>query len=338
LVIVGNGMAAARVVEEVLERDVPRRFAISVFGDEPCPSYDRLRLASVMNGALAAEHVFHRTPGWYGRNRVRVHWGEQVALISRRSRTVYGAAGTEEHYDALVLATGSSPHFPPIKHLFNPEGARLQGVCDFRTLADCVQITTLAGSARNVVIIGGGVPALEAARGVATQGCRVELIHSGERLLSEEVDDAAAQLLLRRVGSTGVNVRLQRSVTSLIGTERVSELCLDDGTVLPCELLIVATGLIPNTWLAFQCGLTVHAGIAVDSVGRSIDDRRIYALGECTQPVGQTLAHAATIRRQAKLLAEHLTRSRSPVALVSTASRERLLPRKPQPRPVELGR
>jgi nitrite reductase (NADH) large subunit len=308
LVIVGNGMAAARVVEELLERGGAEIFQIAIFGEEPCPSYDRMQLADVMNGSRSVEQILHRVPSWYEDRGIRVHWGERAVLVSRQARTVYGLAGTEERYDALVFATGSSPHFPPIKNLFNAAGQRLSGVCDFRTLADCVQIVGLSSGARTVAIIGGGVLGLEAARGLAGHAGRIELIHRGARLLGSGVDEDLALAAQRRIQALGVGLRLNRSVDALTGDERATGLLLDDRSELCCDLVVIATGLIPNTWLAYQCGLTVERGIAVDGQLRSVDDRRVFALGECAQARGKVYGPPQLICQQAKVLAEQLTR------------------------------
>jgi nitrite reductase (NADH) large subunit len=332
LVIVGNGMAAARVVEELLQRGGAKFFHTVIFGEEPCPSYDRMQLADVMNGTRAVDQILHSTPSWYEERRIGVHWGERAVLVSRQARTVYGSAGAVERYDKLVFATGSSPHFPPIKKLFNADGQRLPGVCDFRTLADCVQIVALSSGARSVAIIGGGLLGLEAARGLAPRACRVELIHRGERLLRPGEDEEVAFQAQRRIEALGVRVRLNRSVEALTGAERVTGLVLDDGSQLACDLVVIATGLIPNTWLAFQCGLGVERGIAVDSQQRAIGDRRIYALGECAQSLGKVSGLAGAIRQQAKSIADHLTRADSSAGLASTAVRERQARQQAQPR------
>jgi len=323
LVIVGNGMAAARVVFELVERGGAKLFEIAVFGEEPSPAYDRMQLADVMNGTRSVEQILHLSPSWYEARGIRVHWGERVVLTSRQARTVYGSAGTEERYDALVFATGSSPHFPPIRNLFDAHGKRLAGVCAFRTLADCVQIVALSNGARAVAIIGGGLLGLEAARGLAGRVRHVYLIHRGARLLSRSLDDEDALRVLRRVEASGVRVWLNRSVDALSGDERVTGLVLDDGCELACDLVVIASGLIPNTWLAFQCGLSVERGITVDNQLRSIDDRRVYALGECAQPRGKLYGQAEAIRQQAKLLAEQLLCNDHAPGLATTAVRER---------------
>lgn len=307
LVIVGNGMAAARAVEALLERGGAELFQIAIFSEEPCPSYDRMLLADVMNGGRSAPQILHEAARTYAANGVRVHAGERAVLVSRQARTVYGSAGTEERYDALVLATGSSPHFPPIANLFDASGRRVSGVCDFRTLADCVQIIALANGARSIAVVGGGLLALEAARGLGSHGREVQLIHRGARLMKEQLDEQAAIHLQRRVETLGVKVRLNLGVKALLAEERVTGLVLSDDTRIACELVVVATGLIPNTWLAFQCGLSVGRGIVVDNQLRSVEDRRVFALGECAQHRTKVYGSAAAICEQAKVLAAQLT-------------------------------
>jgi nitrite reductase (NADH) large subunit len=158
---------------------------------------------------------------------------------------------------------------------------------------------------------------------LASSARRVELIHRGPRLLRPGEDEELAYQAERRLTGMGVRVRLNRSVEALTGTERVTGLVLDDGTELESDLVVIATGLIPNTWLAFQCGLGVERGIAVDAQQRTLADRRIYALGECAQSLGKVYGLAGAIRQQAKSIAEHLTRGEPSSGLASTAVRER---------------
>jgi nitrite reductase (NADH) large subunit len=219
---------------------------------------------------------------------------------------VYGSAGAVEHYDKLVFATGSSPHFPPLENLFDANGQRLAGVTGFRTLADCSTIMTLAAKARTVCVIGGGLLALEAARGLASNHCEVHLIHNGPQLMHQYLDEYAGQALQRLVEGAGVRVHLNQAARSLTGRGRVSGLVLSDGSSIDCELVVVSTGLIPNTWLAYQCGLTVERGIAVDNQLRSLDDRDIYALGECAQLRDRVHGSKDAIVEQACVVAAQL--------------------------------
>ncbi len=306
LVIVGNGMATARLVEALLQRGGADLFQVAIFSEEPCPSYDRMLLADVMNGGRSIDEILHPATRAYAAHGVRAHEGERAVLVSRHARTVYGSAGTEERYDALVFATGSSPHFPPIADLFNAAGRRMPGICDFRSLADCAQISALAHGARSIAVLGGGLLGLEAARGVGGHGRQVQLIHRGARLMREQLGERAAIHLQRRVESLGIEVRLNLGVKSLLGEERVTGLVLTDDTRVACDLLVVATGLIPNTWLAYQCGLGVERGIAVDNQLRSAEDRRVFALGECAQHRSRVYSSAAAICEQAQVLAGQL--------------------------------
>ena len=306
LVVIGNGMAGARVVEEVLARGGAERFKIAVFSDEASGSYDRMQLADVMNGSQDECEIVQRSFDWYQENQIQLNGGQRALLVSRPARTVYGPAGVVERYDKLVFATGSSPYFPPLQNLFDANGVRIDGVTGFRTLADCRTITDLAAEARRVAVIGGGLLALEAARGLTGNGCEVHLIHSGSQLMNQHLDEYGGQLVQRLVEREGIHVHLNRTVRALIGERRVSGLLFSDGTSMACELVVVSAGLIPNTWLAYQCGLTVERGIAVDAQLRSLDDRDIHALGECAQLRDRIHGSKDAIVEQARIVAAQL--------------------------------
>ena len=313
LVVIGNGMAGARVVEEVLARGGAERFKIAIFNDEASGSYDRMRLADVMNGSQHEHEIVLRDLAWYRENQIQLNGGQRALVVSRATRAVHGSAGAVEFYDKLVFATGSSPYFPPLKNLFDANGRRLDGVMGFRTLADCNTITALAAESRSVAVMGGGLLALEAARGLAGNGCQVHLIHSGPWLMNQQLDEYAGQVVERLVERAGIRVHLNRAVCSLVGQRRVSGLVLSDGSAMDCELVIVSTGLIPNTWLAYQCGLTVERGIAVDSQLRSLDDHDIHALGECAQLRDRVRGSKEAIVEQARVVAAQLLDSDSSV-------------------------
>jgi len=309
LVVIGNGMAGAQVVEEVLTRGGGDRFEIAVFSEEASGSYDRMRLADVMNGSHAVRDIIRHDFAWYREHKIQLNAGQRALIVNRRARTVYGAAGAAEQYDQLVFATGSSSHFPPIKNLFGADGKRLAGVMGFRTLGDCGTIMRLAAESRRVAVLGGGVLALEAARGLASDGCEVHLIHSGRYLMDRHLDEYAGHAIERLVERAGIVIHLSTAVRSLIGQRRVSGLVLSDGSSMDCELVVVSTGLIPNTWLAYQCGLCVERGIAVDSQLRSLDDRGIYAVGECAQLRDRVYGSKDAILAQARVVADQLVGS-----------------------------
>jgi nitrite reductase (NADH) large subunit len=306
LVVIGNGMAGTRLVEGVLALGGADQFKIAIFSDEASGSYDRMRLADVMNGSQDEREIVLHDFSWYQDHQIQLNVGKRVLAVSRQARTVYGSAGTAEPYDQLVFATGSSPYFPALGNLFDADGQRLAGVTGFRTLADYSAITALAAQSRRVAVIGGGLLALEAARGLANSGREVHLIHSGPRLMSQQLDEYAAEHVRSLVEGAGIRVHLNRAVRALIGQRCVSGLVFSDGATLDCELVVVSAGLIPNTWLAYQCGLTVERGIAVDSRLRSLDDGKVHALGECAQLRDRIDGSADAIAEQARVLATQL--------------------------------
>jgi len=306
LVVVGNGMAGSRLVEEILARGGAERFKIAIFSDEANGSYDRMRLADVMNGSKNEREIVLRDFAWYHEHEIQLHAGQRALIVGRQARTVYGSASTAEPYDKLVFATGSSPYFPPLKGLFDADGQRLAGVTGFRTLADCATISLLAAESRRVAVIGGGLLALEAARGLVGGDREVHLVHSGPQLMSQQLDEYAAECVHRLVENAGIRVHLKRTVRALTGQGRVSGLAFSDGTVLDCELAVVSVGLIPNTWLAYQCGLTVERGIAVDHRLRSLDDGNVYALGECAQLRDRVHGSEDAIIAQVRVIAAQL--------------------------------
>jgi nitrite reductase (NADH) large subunit len=306
-------MAGARLVEEVLARGGADQFKIAIFSDEARGSYDRMRLADVMNGSQDEREIVLHDFGWYQDWQIQLNVGTRVLAVSRQARTVYGSAGAAEPYDQLVFATGSSPYFPPLENLFDADGQRLAGVTGFRTLADCSAISALATQSRRIAVIGGGLPALEAARGLAGKDREVHLIHSGPRLMSQQLDEYAAEHVRGLVEAAGIRVHLNQTVRALTGQRSVSGLVLSDGTTLDCELVVVSAGLIPNTWLAYQCGLTVERGIAVDNRLRSPDDAHVHALGECAQLRDRIHGSADAIVEQAQVLASQLLDGNSTV-------------------------
>jgi nitrite reductase (NADH) large subunit len=243
---------------------------------------------------------------WYKGHDIQLNAGQRALIVSRPARTVYGSTGTAEPYDQLVFATGSSPYFPPLQNLFHADGQRLAGITGFRTLADCATISALASEARRVAVIGGGLLALEAARGLASSDREVHLIHSGPQLMSQQLDEEAGAIVRRLVENAGIRVHLNRAVRALTGQRRVSGLVLSDGAVMDCELVVVSAGLIPNTWLAYQCGLTVERGIAVDNRLRSLDDSNVHALGECAQLRDRVHGSGDAIVAQARVIAAQL--------------------------------
>jgi nitrite reductase (NADH) large subunit len=248
LVVIGNGMAGASVVESVLALGGDQ-LAVTVFAGEPYGPYDRMRLADVMNGARPTAQLFHKDLGWYSEQGVTIHVGEHAKVVSRTSKRVYGAKGTVEAYDALVLAMGSEAYVPPIKNILGNVSGLRDKVCSFRSLEDSRIIVSHAGHARQVAILGGGVLALEAMRGLLAQGCTLRLVHSGPGLLYNQLGEAGSRALRRAVEAAGVAVHLGAAATAVVDETSVRGVALANGSSLGCDLVVLALGIQPTTWI-----------------------------------------------------------------------------------------
>jgi nitrite reductase (NADH) large subunit len=307
LVVIGNGMAGARAVEEILKRGGHEQFQITMFGEEPYGNYNRILLSNVMNGSQPPEDIFLNSLPWYRENQIRLHAGERATLIDRVAKKVFGAAGSVEPYDKLIIATGSRPYFPPITNLFSESGAPRDGIFGFRSLDDCNRIVAFAKQSKRAAVIGGGLLGLEAAHGLLSHGCEVNVVHRSHRLMNQQLDDQAASILRGVLEGLGVQVHLGKITQAILGEDKVRGLVFADGTTLDCDLVVVSTGIQPNSWIAAQCGLSVERAIVVDNQLRSPDDSDIYVVGECAQHRGMVYGLVAPLWEQAKVLAEHIT-------------------------------
>jgi assimilatory nitrate reductase electron transfer subunit len=307
VVVVGNGMAGSRVVEEIRARDPERRIELTVFGAEPYGAYNRVLLSSVLAGKARVEDIYLAAPTWPGAHGVRLHTGTPVVRIDRDRREVVAADGTVAAYDRLVLATGSVPWLPPIEGLTRPDGTPTPGVTVFRTVDDCHAIVEAAAGARRAVVIGGGLLGLEAARGLVGRGLAVEVVHATDRLMERQLDSGAADVLTRTLGELGVRVRVDARTECLVGGDRVHGVRLDDGTTIGAELVVMACGVRPDVVLARAAGLEVRNGVVVDDTMRSVADPDVFALGECSEHAGQVYGLVAPAWEQAVVVAAHLT-------------------------------
>jgi len=307
LVVIGNGMAGARTVEEILTRDEGTQFAITMFGDEPYGNYNRILLSNVLNGSQDAQEIFLNPLSWYKENEITLHAGVRVTAIDRIAKKVFHADGQSTPYDILLIATGSRPFIPPMDGLVMPDGAWKPGVFAFRTLDDCSQIASYAVKSRRAAVIGGGLLGLEAARGLLNYGCEVHLIDIGAYLMGQQLDAQAGAILKTIMEELGLHVHLQKGTTAILGDEKVSGLAFKDGATLDCDMVVVAAGIKPNADLALRCGLTVERAIVVDDQMRTVDDSQVYAVGECVQHRGRVYGLVAPIWEQAKVLADHIT-------------------------------
>ena len=300
VVIVGNGMAGARLVLELRGRD--RALPITVFGAEETPPYNRVLLSNVLAGASGPGDIGLITPEWYAAHDVDVRFGDPVTAIDRAARTVTSAGGAVTPYDTLVLATGSTPVVPALP------GLDAEGVVVFRTIDDCRAIVRRTATARSAVVVGGGLLGLEAARGLAGRGLPVSVVHRPEHLMDRQLDPEAGHVLRRVLGDLGVRTLLgARMSAARVEDGHVTGVALDDGTVLPADLVVLACGVRPETGLARAAGLTVGRGVLVDDRLRSVDDPRVHAIGECAEHEDTVYGLVAPAWEQARVLADVLT-------------------------------
>ena len=306
LVVIGNGMAGARAVEEILDRGGAEQFEISVFGEEPGGNYNRILLSEVLHGAREERDIVLHPLTWYVENGVRLHVGERATRIDREARVVHGERGSRVSYDLLLLATGSRPTIPAIEGIGTRQTGLRSGVFVFRTLDDCRRLRIHAANSRRVAVIGGGLLGLEAARGLKEHGLEVHVIHRRDRLMDRQLDAPAAAVLLAAIEKLGVQVHLEKRTAAVLGEECVTGLRFEDGTELQCDMVVLACGVQPNVELARECGLSVERGILVDDQLLT-DDPAILAVGECVQHRGEVYGLVAPLWEQATVLADHLT-------------------------------
>ena len=311
LVVVGNGMAGARLVEDVLARGGRDQFAITVFGDEPCGNYNRILLSGVLAGSHRSEDIFLNPLSWYQANGVTLHAGVRVEAIEIASRQVRGATSAEggviEAYDALVIATGSRPLIPPIDGMSTDTGTLKDGVFVFRTLADCGHILSRSRQATRAAVIGGGLLGLEAAKGLLNAGLEVHVIHLLPHLMETQLDAPAARVLQRRLEQMGLRFRLDSATTAVLGDQRVAGLSFRDGGTLECDMVVVAAGIRPNTELALKAGLAVGRGIIVGDDLACPGAPGVFAVGECAEHRGRVYGLVAPLWEQTQVLADRLT-------------------------------
>jgi nitrite reductase (NADH) large subunit len=298
LVIVGNGMAAARLVDE-LAKVALGRYAVAVVGDEPRLAYNRVLLSSVLAGETASRDIELRPAGWWRDRGVTLKYGCRATEIDAGRSELKIANEESISYSKLVLATGSTPL------RLNVPGARLEGVHTFRDSRDVDLLLTLAAGKKRVVVVGGGLLGLEAAYGLAKAGARVTLIHLMDRLMERQLDGPAAELLKTLVERKGIKILFNANTAALHGETRVEAIELVDGRRIDADAVIFAAGIRPNTALAKEAGIAVNRGIVVDDVMQT-GTQDIFALGECAEHRGICYGLVEPAYEQARVLAQHL--------------------------------
>ncbi|GAA5128459.1 FAD-dependent oxidoreductase [Haloechinothrix salitolerans] len=304
IVIVGYGMAGARLAEDLRARD-PRgeRVSVTVVGGEPHQAYNRILLSNVVAGTMSERSVHLHDESWAEANDIDLRVGTAVTAIDRDARMISFDDGGQVAYDALVLATGSRAWIPPTEGLLDDDGELADGVVPFRTLDDCERILAHARAGAPVVVIGGGVLGLEAARGLAGRGSNVTVVHPVGHLMERQLDAGAGGVLAATLAEHGIEFALGKLATRYVPGDGLK---LDDGSHLPADLVVVSAGVRPETGLAEAAGLTVDRGIVVDDSLRT-NDQRIFAIGDVAQHPGAPSGLVQPAWEQASVVADLLT-------------------------------
>jgi len=298
LVVVGNGMAGMRVVEELLKLS-PQLYDITVFGAEPHPNYNRILLSPVLAGEQTLDDIVLNGLDWYRGHGIRLHLGKKVSRIDRVRREVHAEDGTIEPYDRLLLATGSNPFVLPIP------GVKLPGVLTYRDIGDTQAMIDASSKHTDAVVIGGGLLGLEAANGLKLRGMNVTVVHLMPWLMERQLDRAASNLLQKTLEAKGLAFRLEANTEAILGTEHVTGVRLKTGEEIPAQLVVMAVGIRPNFDLAQAAGLHCSRGIVVNDTLQTYDPR-IYAVGECVSHRGTAYGLVAPLFEMAKVCANHL--------------------------------
>ena len=300
LVMIGNGMAGVRTLEELLKL-TPDAYDITVFGAEPHPNYNRILLSPVLAGEQTLDEIILNPLSWYEENGIKLLLNRKVTFIDRARRVVIADDGTEAAYDRLLIATGSNPFILPIP------GNELDGVIGYRDIRDTNLMIEASEKYRHAVVIGGGLLGLEAANGLKLRGMTVTVVHLSDTLLERQLDHTAGKLLQKSLEDRGLNFLLPKHTAQLIGNDsgRVKAVRFKDGDEIPADLVIMAAGIRPNTELAEASGLYCNRGIVVSDTLQTYDPR-IYAVGECANHRGTAYGLVAPLYEQARVAANHL--------------------------------
>ena len=298
LVVIGNGMAGCRAVEEILARD-PGKYRITIFGAEPRVNYNRIMLSPVLAGEKSYEEIIINGQDWYDDNGIELISGDPVSGIDRAAKTVTGRSGRTIGYDKLMIATGSDPFIIPVP------GKDLPGVVTFRDLDDVEKMLAAADLGGNAVVIGGGLLGLEAAHGLSLRGMQVTVLHLMPTLMERQLDEAAGWLLKSALEARGQTILTGADTAEIVGDGKVQAVRLKDGTEIPADIVVMAVGIRPNVALAKDAGLAVGRGIQVDD-HMVTSDEDILAVGECVEHDGNVYGLVAPLWEMCRSLADGL--------------------------------
>ena len=299
LVMVGNGMAGVRTLEELLKL-TPDLYEITVFGAEPHANYNRILLSPVLAGEQTIKDIMLNDVDWYEENGITLHLNKKVVKIDRKNRVLHAEDGTTAEYDRLILATGSNPFMLPVP------GNDLAGVISFRDIHDVDAMIEASSKYRHAIVIGGGLLGLEAANGLKLRGMDVSVVHIAESLMERQLDKASAKMLQKSLEEKGLKFLLQKHTEQIIGENgRVTAVRFKDGETVPADLVVMAVGIRPNYALAESAGIHCNRGIVVNDTMQTYDPR-VYAVGECVSHRGIAYGLVAPLFEMAKVCANHL--------------------------------
>lgn len=303
LVVIGNGMAGCRAVEELIARD-PHRYRVTIFGAEPHVNYNRIMLSPVLAGEKTFDEIVINDRAWYAGNGIELIASDPVEAIDCAAKTVTARSGRTLSYDRLLIATGSDPFIIPVP------GNDLPGVISFRDMADVDHMLAAAGKGGDAVVIGGGLLGLEAAHGLSLRGMKVTVIHLMPTLMERQLDEAAGWLLKSALEARGQTILTEAHTAAILGETCVEGVALKDGTVIPASLVVMAVGIRPSVALARAAGLDVGRGIRVDD-HMVTSDPAILAVGECVEHDGNVYGLVAPLWEMCRALADGLTERHS---------------------------
>ncbi|MCU4576913.1 nitrite reductase small subunit NirD [Acinetobacter courvalinii] len=299
LVLIGNGLAGMRCLEDLLDM-APERYEVTVIGEEPWGNYNRIMLSPVLSGEKTIDDIMLHPHAWYRDKGIKFIADDPAIKIDRTRKVVHTEKGESVDYDRLIIATGSSPFIPPV------QGVDLKGVISFRDIHDVNTMIKYCESKKSAVVIGGGLLGLEAAYGLKQRGMNVTVLHLMDRIMERQLDGRASRMLRHSIEQKGINIITEANTEALLGVDgHVSQVRLKDGTVLDADLVIFAVGIRPNIALAQRAGLRCNRGILVNDTMQTFDPS-IYAVGECIEHRNQTFGLVEPLWGQAFICATHL--------------------------------
>ncbi|WP_096201592.1 nitrite reductase large subunit NirB [Bacillus sp. FJAT-45350] len=298
LVLIGNGMAGVRCIEEILKVD-KEKYEITIFGKEPHPNYNRILLSTVLQGDTTIDDITINDLNWYEENNITLYTDEEVRTIDKKVQKVVTNKDRVVDYDKLIIATGSNPFILPVP------GADLDGVIAFRSIEDCEEMIESSNKYKKAVVIGGGLLGLEAARGLLNLGMDVEVVHIHDYLMERQLDRDAAVLLRNELEKQGMKFLMKKFTSEIVGRKRVKGIRFKDGTSTKADLVVMAVGIKPNVSIAVESGIGVNRGIVVNDFMQTSEDN-IYAVGECAEHRELVYGLVAPLYEQGKVLAQHI--------------------------------